>query len=313
MFIIDKYNNFLVIQLLTLGVEKRKEVLLKLLVEKLEPDGIFERSDVPGRKKENLPKYKGCIWGSEPGNDLVIMEDSLSFSVDIKNGHKTGFYLDQRINRKLVSEDQLVEGKSILNVFAYTGGFAVYAARGGASEVVNIDDSPAALNLARHNQQINGFVRPDDEYLVGDAFQILRRLYHDGRLFDIVILDPPKFAHNKGHIDKACRGYKDINLLAMKMLKSNGFLVTFSCSGLISRDLFQKVLFGASVDADRDVQLLSQLTQAADHPILLTYPESEYLKDFSAASYRELAHASLMISLPEQVDSNILPAANETE
>ena len=278
--IVDKYNNYLVLQSLTLGVERRKDLLIKLLAEKLEPDGIYERSDVPGRKKEKLSKFRGSIWGSDPEENIQILEDSLSFSVDIRNGQKTGFYLDQRKNRRLAAGAQFVEGKSILNAFSYSGGFSVYAARGAAAAIVNIDDSATALNLARQNQEINGFDRPDDEYLAGDAFKILRQLYHSGRLFDVVILDPPKFAQNKGHIERACRGYKDINLLAMKLLRSNGILVTFSCSGLIKRDLFQKVLFGASVDAGRDVQILTQLTQAQDHPILLTFPESEYLKGF---------------------------------
>jgi 23S rRNA (cytosine1962-C5)-methyltransferase len=195
-------------------------------------------------------------------------------------GHKTGFYLDQRVNRRLVTGDQLVKGSSILDAFSYTGGFGVFAARGEASKIVNVDDSSTALDLAKHNQEINGFDRPNDEYIVGDSFQILRQLYRDNRRFDMVILDPPKFAHSKSHINSACRGYKDINLLAMKLLKSDGLLATFSCSGLINRDLFQKVLFGASVDAGRDVQVLSQLSQAPDHPILLTFPESEYLKGF---------------------------------
>jgi len=278
--IVDKYNDFLVIQLLTLGIDRRKEVLVKLLAEKINPDGIFERSDTAVRKKEKLPQRHGCIWGEEPLDDLVVKEDSLYFSVDIKNGHKTGFYLDQRINRKLVTGDQLVKGRSILDAFSYSGGFGIFAARGEAAEIVNIDHSSTALILAKHNQAINGFDRPNDEYIAGDAFQIMRRLYRDGRHFDMVILDPPKFAHSKSQINSACRGYKDINLLAMKLLKSEGLLATFSCSGLINRDLFQKVIFGASVDAGRDVQVLSQLSQAPDHPILLTFPESEYLKGF---------------------------------
>jgi 23S rRNA (cytosine1962-C5)-methyltransferase len=195
-------------------------------------------------------------------------------------GHKTGFYLDQRVNRKLVTGDHIVKGSSILDAFSYTGGFGVFAARGEASEIVNVDDSSTALRLAKHNQEINSFDRPNDEYIAGDTFQIMRQLYRDSRRFDMVILDPPKFAHSKRHINSACRGYKDINLLAMKLLKSDGLLATFSCSGLINRDLFQKVLFGASVDAGRDVQVLSQLSQAPDHPILLTFPESEYLKGF---------------------------------
>jgi 23S rRNA (cytosine1962-C5)-methyltransferase len=278
--IVDKYNNILVIQLLTLGIDKRKEILVKLLADKLDPDGIFERSDTAVRKKEKLPQHHGCIWGEEPLDDLIVKEDSLYFSVDIKKGHKTGFYLDQRVNRRLVTRDQLVKGRSILDAFSYTGGFGVFAARGEASKIVNVDDSSTALRLAKHNQEMNSFDRPNDEYIVGDAFQIMRQLYREGRRFDMVILDPPKFAHSKSHINSACRGYKDINLLAMKLLKSDGLLATFSCSGLINRDLFQKVLFGASVDAGREVQVLAQLSQAPDHPILLTFPESEYLKGF---------------------------------
>ena len=178
-----------------------------------------------------------------------------------------------------------VAGRDVLNVFSYTGGFAINAAASGASRITNIDSSSTMLKTARENIKLNGWDRPDDEYINRDAFQSLRQLRDEGRQFDVVIVDPPKFAHSKGDVPAACRGYKDINLLAMQLLRRNGLLATFSCSGLIDAGLFQKVLFGASVDAGRDVQIVQLLSQAADHPVLLTFPESSYLKGFICRVY----------------------------
>jgi 23S rRNA (cytosine1962-C5)-methyltransferase len=200
--------------------------------------------------------------------------------VDLLAGHKTGFYLDQRDNRAAVCQPEFVAGKELLNVFAYTGGFGIYAAAQGAGVIVHLDSSIEALEQAERNLALNGLERPGDEYIAGDAFEVLRYYRDEGRQFDVVIMDPPKFAHSQRDVQPACRGYKDLNWLALRLLRPSGLLATFSCSGLVSADLFQKVVFGAAVDAGRDVQIIQHLGQAADHPILLTFPESAYLKGF---------------------------------
>jgi 23S rRNA (cytosine1962-C5)-methyltransferase len=276
--IVDKYDDFLVMQCLTLGIDGRKQTLINLLADSLYPAGIVERSDVSVRRQEGLDEVKGCAWGQEPPAELLVLENGHTFGVDLLAGHKTGFYLDQRDNRTAVCQPQFVAGKAILNVFAYTGGFALYAAANGAGPIVNIDSSTEALTLAEKNVLRDGKNRSSDEYIAGDAFEVLRYYRDEGRQFDMVILDPPKFAHSRRDVKRAARGYKDLNWLALRLLRPGGLLATFSCSGRVSADLFQKIVFGAAVDAGREGQIIQQLGQAPDHPILLTFPESAYLK-----------------------------------
>lgn len=276
--IVDRYGDYLVIQCLTLGIDQRKEMLVALLAELARPAGILERSDVNVRAKEGLTETAGLRWGQSPPADLIVMENGHQIRVDLCEGHKTGLYLDQRNNRAIVGQARFVAGRDVLNVFAYTGGFALYAAANGAQAITHIDSSAALLQQAEQNVVLNGHERPQDEYVAGDAFQILRQYRDSGRTFDVVILDPPKFAHHQGDLQRASRGYKDLNWLALRLLRPGGLLATFSCSGLVSAELFQKIVFGAAVDAHRDVQVIQPLSQAADHPILLTFPESAYLK-----------------------------------
>jgi len=286
--VIDRYADFVVMQFLTLGAERRKKELTELAGELLEPRGIYERSDVDVREKEGLSPAVGVLRGAEPPDAIEICENNLRFWVDVKRGHKTGFYLDQRENRRraadfLQSLPSLVGGGgggevSILNVFSYTGAFAVYAcAASPEARVVNLDASRDALDLARENMRLNG-CQARGEFVEGDAFQVLRRCRDEGKSFDAVILDPPKFVHSQSQVQAGLRGYKDINLLAFKLLNPGGTLVTFSCSGQVSAELFQKVVFEAATDAKRDAQIVAKLLQAPDHPILLSFPESEYLK-----------------------------------
>jgi 23S rRNA (cytosine1962-C5)-methyltransferase len=277
--IVDKYDTYLVIQCLTLGIDRRKEMLRDLLAKVAKPAGIVERSDVQVRRKENLKQVSGPCWGEVPPARLMIRENGLSFGVDLLKGHKTGAYLDQRQNRLMVCQPNFVAGKELLNLFAYTGGFAVYAAVQGAAAIANVDTSAEVLTQAEYNVRLNvPEERSNDEYIAGDAFEVLRYYRDSGRQFDVVILDPPKFAHSQRDLTKASRGYKDLNLLAMKLLRPGGLLATFSCSGRVSADLFQKIVFSAALDAGRDAQIIQFLGQAADHPILLTFPESSYLK-----------------------------------
>ena len=276
--VVDRYGDYVVIQCLTLGIELRKDSLVEMLVDLLHPAGILERSDVDVRVKEGLQPVVKTLFGEEPPAELTILENGLGFLVDVHRGHKTGFYLDQRDNRVAVGRRPIMAGREVLNVFAYTGAFGVFAAAVGAKQIVQVDSSVAALETAERNMQLNGFERPEDEYIAGDAFEVLRYFRDEGRQFDAVILDPPKFAHSQAQVQRAARGYKDLNWLALRLLRPNGILATFSCSGLVSAELFQKIVFGAALDAGRDVQIMQYLGQAADHPILLSFPESAYLK-----------------------------------
>lgn len=273
--IVDCYQSVLAVQFSTLGLELRKADVVDALVAELAPSAIVERADAEVRGREGLGAVESVLWGHPPTR-IEVLEHGLRFLVDLQSGQKTGFYLDQRENRQRVAG--YCQGGRVLNCFAYTGAFAVYAAAAGAAQIINIDTSVEVLQMAERNMALNGFSRPQDEYLAGDAFQILRDLRAKGEQFDVIILDPPKFAHTMTQVERATRGYKDINFQAFHLLRPEGILATFSCSGLISPDLFQKVVFGASVDAQRPAQIVDRLTQAADHPILLSFPESEYLK-----------------------------------
>jgi 23S rRNA (cytosine1962-C5)-methyltransferase len=276
--IVDRYGPWLVVQFLSLAMERYKAPIIGHLADLTSPQGIFDRSDDAVREKEGLVPVAGPIWGELPPDLVEITENGFRFLVDIKLGHKTGFYLDQRENRKAASS--YFGGGEVLNAFAYTGAFAVYAAASGATRIVNVDTSEQMLKLAERNMRRNGFGDREDIYAAADAFEVLRSYRDYGWHFDTVVLDPPKFATSKSQVQAALRGYKDINLLGMKLLRSGGYLVTFSCSGAISPDTFQKVLFEASVDAKRDVQIVERLGQGVDHPVLLTFPESQYLKGF---------------------------------
>jgi 23S rRNA (cytosine1962-C5)-methyltransferase len=278
--IVDRYGESLVMQSLTVGIEAVKPMLIDLLNELLQPAVTVERSDVDVRAKEGLAPMAGVVAGPQPGEAglvVEIREHGQRFLVDLLQGQKTGFYLDQRENRRRVAG--YCRGARVLNGFGYTGGFAVYALAGGASHVTSLDSSLDALELAERNLQLNGF-DPDGQAdsVCGDVFQVLRAWRAEGQTFDAIILDPPKFVHKQAQIERAARAYKDINLLGMQLLRAGGILATFSCSGLVTADLFQKIVFGASVDAGRDAQIVERLSQGTDHPVLLSFPEGEYLK-----------------------------------
>ncbi len=274
--IVDRYGDVLVVQCLTAGVELWRETLADLLVELTGVQTIYERSDVDVRKLEGLPERTGMLRGECPEEKLAITENGLRFWVDVKRGHKTGFYLDQRDNRELLRRAS--RDREALNCFAYTGGFAVYALAGGARSVLSVDTSAGALALGEENLALNGLPAERAEWLEGDVFQVLRALRDRARSFDLIVLDPPKFAPTLAQAEKAARGYKDINLLAFKLLRPGGLLFTFSCSGGISRDLFQKIVAGAALDAGVDARMHTWLSQAADHPVALNFPEGAYLK-----------------------------------
>lgn len=274
--IVDCYDEFIVCQFLSAGAEYWKQTIVAQLEELFPNAGIYERSDVDVRKKEGLPRYRGVLSGQEPPELIEIQEGPYRFLVDVKQGHKTGFYLDQRDNRALVAE--YADGTEVLNCFAYTGGFAVAALKAGAKSVTNIESSTPALMLARRNLQLNGLDGTNIQNIEGDVFAVLREYRDSSRQFDVVILDPPKFAESRRQVKGASRGYKDINLLAFKLLRPGGILYTFSCSGLVSQDLFQKIVADAALDAGCDAQIIRWLNQAPDHPTALNFPEGSYLK-----------------------------------
>ncbi|HCH6294894.1 TPA: class I SAM-dependent methyltransferase [Vibrio parahaemolyticus] len=278
---IDRYQNFFVCQLLSAGAEYNKQAIVDALVECFPDCNVYERSDVAVRKKEGLKETTGVLHGEEPPKSVVIEENGVKISVDIVGGHKTGFYLDQRDSRQQAMK--YVKDKEVLNCFSYTGGFGLYALKGGAKRVINADVSQPALDTAKYNAELNEFdiSKKRAVFLNADVFKLLREYRDQGTQFDVVIMDPPKFAESKAQLNGACRGYKDINMLAMQILKPGGTLLTYSCSGLMDQVLFQKIIADAAVDANRQVKFVERFEQAADHPTDTAYPEGFYLKGFA--------------------------------
>lgn len=274
--VVDKYADVLVLQLLSWGAEAWRETIADVLMELCKPTAIYERSDAEVRKLEGLDVREGILRGSDAQHAIRITEHGLQFQVDIASGHKTGFYLDQRANRLLLR--QFAAGRDVLDCFSYTGGFAANSLRGGAKSVTLVEDSAEALELAKQNLTLNELLLEHASFVRGDAFQVLRRFRDEARQFDLIVLDPPKFAPTRAQAERAARGYKDINLLAFKLLRPGGLLVTFSCSGGVDAALFQKIVAGAALDAGVDARILRRLSQGADHPVALNFPEGEYLK-----------------------------------
>ncbi len=266
----------LVCQFMAAGVEAWKEAIVNALTQVTGCPNVYERSDVSIRQKEGLEQITGVLAGDEPPETLIASENGVRYHVDVRNGHKTGFYVDQRDNRALVQT--YANGRDVLNCFCYTGGFSLAAMKGGAKRVVSIDSSGEALNTAQKNVQANGFDAERATWLDADAFKTLRRLHEEGERFDLVVLDPPKFAASKEHVDRASRAYKDINLTGFKLLRPGGLLFTYSCSGAIDPELFQKIVAGAAADAKVDARILKRLGAGVDHPLLTAFPEGEYLK-----------------------------------
>ncbi len=273
--IVDKYGDVLVMQLGSAGPEHWRDTLADILQELCAPVCIYERSDSDGRELEGLPKRNGLVRGALP-EKVEVTENGLRFAVDVAAGQKTGYYLDQRDNRAFTGT--LAAGRDVLNCFCYTGGFSLYALRGGAKSVLSIDSSQEALQLAQANVELNGLDASRAEWQCADVFEALRKLRDQNRKFDLIVLDPPKFAPTAAFAEKASRAYKDINLLGFKLLRPGGLLFTYSCSGGISDDLFQKIIAGAALDAGVDARIVKKLHAAADHPVLLSFPEGAYLK-----------------------------------
>jgi 23S rRNA (cytosine1962-C5)-methyltransferase len=275
--IIDRYNSFLVLEVLSAGAEYHLKDIVSALRELYPEYSIYERSDVDVRSKEGLEPRKGVIHGEEPPEELAITENGgMQILVNIPEGHKTGYYLDQRDNRAALAK--YCCGKSVLNCFSYTGGFSLYALKGRARSVANVDVSQRALDIAKKNIVLNHLDPGRVKFIREDVFSFLRKEKKLGHTYDVIVLDPPKFAESRSQLEKACRGYKDINMIAASILNPGGYLMTYSCSGHMSPDLFQKVVADALLDAGREGQIVEFLTQASDHPVALPYPEALYLK-----------------------------------
>jgi 23S rRNA (cytosine1962-C5)-methyltransferase len=274
--IVDRYGDFLVCQFLSVGVDAWKETIVAELDRLLACQGIYERSDADVRAKEGLTPVSGVLRGAAPPELLSVRAGELSLWADLVHGHKTGLYLDQRENQAAVAP--FSPGAEMLNGFCYTGGFGLWALRSGARHVVQADASSDVLALARRNMQLNGLDDGRVDYVTANVFDLLRTCRDSRRQFDLIVLDPPKFVASAAQLDKGCRGYKDINLLAFKLLRPGGTLLTFSCSGLVGPPLFQKIVADAAADAGRTVRVIGHLHQAADHPVSLNFPEAHYLK-----------------------------------
>jgi 23S rRNA (cytosine1962-C5)-methyltransferase len=274
--ILDKYDECVVLQALTLGVEQRKSWIVEIARELFEPESILERNDVPVRKLEGLPETKGVLWGKTDAK-VRLQFDEFSMEVNLLEDQKTGFFLDQRENYAIVANHSA--GRRVLDCFSYHGGFALAAAKAGAATVEAVEISEAATLRARQNAELNGQTGRIELHCA-NAFDLLKEYDREKRQFDLIILDPPTFTRTKQNVGDAVRGYKEINLRALKMLPPGGLLATFTCSHHINADLFKAVLVDAAADARKPVRVVKTLTQAADHPVLLAVPETEYLRGY---------------------------------
>jgi len=274
--VVDRYGDYLVVQFLTAGVEQVRDVVINALGDVMSPAAIFDRSDDKTREKEGLKPATGLIAGTAPDGPVEIVENGLKFLVDFNTGQKTGFYLDQRDNRVVV--EGYAAGRRVLDAFSYSGAFSAYAARAGAEALTLVESSVTAAEFAGKNLELNGYGGGGAELIRGDVFETMRIFRDESRRFDLIILDPPKFARTRTQADQALRGYKDVNMTAMKILEPGGILATFSCSGGVDAEAFTRAVSWAGLDAGREIQILRKLGQPEDHPVLATFPESEYLK-----------------------------------
>ncbi|MEO1767357.1 class I SAM-dependent rRNA methyltransferase [Thiobacter aerophilum] len=274
--IADRYGDTVVVQLSTAGADAWRETIADALMALPGVARVFERSDLDVRALEGLAPRVGVLRGDAPPEAIEIVEAGVRFLVDVHRGHKTGFYLDQRVNRQAVG--RLAQGRRVLNCFCYTGGFTLHALAQGATHVTSIDSAGEALAWGQRQLALNGFDAARVEWVEGDVFRMLRAYRDAGRRFDLIVLDPPKFAPTAAQVEKAARGYKDINWLALRLLAPGGWLATFSCSGGVSEALFQKIVAGAALDAGVEASIVARFHQSPDHPVRLSFPEGGYLK-----------------------------------
>jgi 23S rRNA (cytosine1962-C5)-methyltransferase len=274
--IVDQYASYLSLQILSAGMESVKADIIDILRDELNPLGIFDKSDATARTHENLEVEQGLLWGENPPEFLEVKENGIRYNINIAGGQKSGFYCDQRDNRLLLAD--YTRDKRVLDCFSYSGGFSLNALKQGAMHVTSVDSSAPALETLQQNIELNGFAADRNTIFQSDVNKQLRIFKEEGTTFDIVVLDPPKYAPSRSALDRAARAYKDLNRLAMGLLESGGLLATFSCSGAVDIDTFKQIIAWAALDAGKEVQILKQFNQPEDHPVRLSFPEGEYLK-----------------------------------
>lgn len=274
--IVDKYADFLSVQILSTGIEKAKSILIQILVKTLQPKGIFDRSDATARTHEGITAENGLLWGETPSAFIAVKENGISYHINIAEGQKSGFYCDQRDNRQILAT--YAKDKNVLDCFSYSGGFSLNALKQGANEVTSVDSSALAIETLKQNIELNKFKSKKHIAIQSDVNKQLRVFKEEGKKFDIVILDPPKYAPSRSALDRAARAYKDLNRLGLLLLEPGGLLATFSCSGAVDIDTFKQIIAWAALDAGKEVQVIKQFSQPEDHPVRLSFPEGEYLK-----------------------------------
>jgi 23S rRNA (cytosine1962-C5)-methyltransferase len=274
--IVDKFQDYLVCQFLTLGIDQRKQIIIDALVEILKPKGIYERSDAAARTLEGIAVSNGLLYGTIPNEPILIKENNLHFLVDVNEGQKSGYFLDQRENRAYLAN--FAKGKTVLDCFSYSGGFSLYAKNAGAKNVTSVDSSALAMETLKANYESNQMVFTPEQLIVADVFQYLRNANAENLHWDLIILDPPKLAPSRKSLPRAERAYKDLNMQALKLMKDGDLLATFSCSGSLTLDHFKQILAWAAVDAGKELQFIHEFGQPIDHPVRSAFPESFYLK-----------------------------------
>jgi 23S rRNA (cytosine1962-C5)-methyltransferase len=274
--IVDQYADFLSLQILSAGIENVKEEIIALLREELNPKGIFDKSDAGARKHENLEATQGLLWGETPPEFIEVRENGIAYHINIADGQKSGFYCDQRDNREILAAYS--KDKKVLDCFCYSGGFTLNSLKHGAAHVTSVDSSALAIETLAHNLELNGFDAAQQLSIQSDVNKQLRVFKDEGKKFDIVVLDPPKYAPSRSALDRAARAYKDLNRLGMLLLEKGGILATYSCSGAVDMETFKQIIAWAALDAGKEVQIIKQFHQPEDHPVRVSFPEGEYLK-----------------------------------
>jgi 23S rRNA (cytosine1962-C5)-methyltransferase len=274
--IVDRYADFLSLQILSAGIENAKEDIINILREELQPTGIFDKSDATARTHEDLEVANGLLWGENPPEFLEVKENGIMYHINIAGGQKSGFYCDQRDNRQILAA--YTPGKTVLDCFSYSGGFSLNSLKAGATHVTSVDSSALALETLQQNIDLNGFDKAQSTVVQSDVNKQLRALKEEGKKFDVIVLDPPKYAPSRSALDRAARAYKDLNRLGMGLLESGGLLATFSCSGAVDIETFKQIIAWAALDAGKEIQIVKQFSQPEDHPVRISFPEGEYLK-----------------------------------
>lgn len=274
--IVDRYADFLSLQILSAGIENAKEEIISILREELQPKGIFDKSDATARGHEDLEVANGLLWGEQPPEFLEVKENGILYHINIAGGQKSGFYCDQRDNRQILAA--YTAGKSVLDCFSYSGGFSLNSLKAGATHVTSVDSSALALETLQQNIDLNGFDKAQSTVVQSDVNKQLRAFKEEGRKFDVIVLDPPKYAPSRSALDRAARAYKDLNRHGMGLLESGGLLATFSCSGAVDIETFKQIIAWAALDAGKEIQIVKQFSQPEDHPVRISFPEGEYLK-----------------------------------